>query len=54
MRGKAGRLRELVTRIVRPAESTRAEPNAAHQPVYHDLLLRQTDITRRLHAGSYL
>ena len=54
VQGKVGRLRELVTRLVRPAEATRAEPNAAHQQIYHDLLLRQTDITRRLHAGNYL
>ena len=54
VQGKAGRLRELVSRIVRPDESTRAEPTAAHKAVYHDLLLRQTDITRRLHAGNYL
>ncbi len=54
VQGKAGRLRELVNHLVRPDEATRAEPTAANKAVYHDLLLKQTDITKRLHAGSYL
>ncbi len=54
MQGKAGRLRELVAQVVRPDEATRATPQAANKALYHDLLLKQTDMTRRLHAGNYL
>ena len=54
VQGKAGRLREMVGRIVRPNEATRAEPNGARKQLYHDLLQKQTDLTRRLHSGGFL
>ncbi len=54
VQGKAGKLRDLVTRLVRPDEKTRAEPEAAHKQLYADLLHKQTDMTRRLHSGGFL
>ena len=54
VQGKAGRLRELVARLVKPAESTRAEPETRHRQLYQDLLHRQTEMTRRLHTGGFL
>ena len=47
VQGKAGKLRELVNRLVRPDESTRAEPDAANRQLYADMLHKQTEITRR-------
>ena len=54
VQGKAGRLRELVTRLVKPAENTRVEPDTRRRQLYHDLLHRQTEMTRRLHTGGFL
>ena len=54
VQGKSGKLRELVSRLVRPADRTRAEPDAGRRGLYTDLLHRQTDMTRRLHAGAML
>ena len=54
VQGKAGKLRDLVALVVRTDEATRAEPTAANRQIYHDLLLKQTDMTKRLHAGNYL
>ncbi len=52
VQGKGGKLRELIDRLVRPAERTRVEPDAGARGLYADLLHRQTDMTRRLHAGA--
>lgn len=54
VQGKAGRLRELVKRAVRPDEGTHAEPTASRRQLYQDLLQRQTGLTRRLHSGGFL
>ena len=54
MQGKTGKLRELVNRLVRPDERTRAEPDPARRQLYTDLLHKQTDMTRRLHSGAFL
>jgi hypothetical protein len=35
-------------------DSTRAEPKPAHREVYAKLLTKQSDLTRRMHAGGYL
>ena len=37
-----------------PAAHTRVEPDAGRKGLYADLLHRQTDMTRRLHAGAML
>jgi xylulokinase len=47
-------LRELAERFVRRDDATRAEPQAGKRQVYQDLLNRQTDMTRRMHAGGLL
>ncbi len=52
--GKQTTFRELCARIVVLDETTRAKPNADHKELYADLLTRQTDLTRRLHAVGYL
>ena len=52
--GKATTFRDLCGRIVKLDESTRAEPDADHKELYAQLLTRQGDITRRLHAAGYL
>ena len=54
MQGKKGRLRELVNRVVRPAEDTRAEPDPGRRQLYQDLQFKQTEMTRRLHGGGFL
>ena len=46
--------RELCARIVKLDESTRAKPDGDHKDLYADLLTRQGDLTRRLHAAGYL
>ena len=52
--GKGMKMRDLVARLVRPAERTRVEPDPGRKGLYADLLHRQTDMTRRLHAGAML
>jgi xylulokinase len=52
--GKPTTFRDLSGRIVKLEESTRAKPNAAHKDLYADLLTRQGDLTRRMHAAGYL
>jgi xylulokinase len=53
VQGKAGSMRELTERLVRPDAATRAVPqkNRAH---YQDALGRQTEMTRKLHTGGFL
>ncbi len=51
VQGKMLPLRELTDRAVRPAAATRAEPKGGPRQLYQDLLLRQTEMTRRLHCG---
>jgi xylulokinase len=51
--GKAGSLRELTERLVRPDPATRAEPQKNRQH-YQELLTRQTEMTRKLHTGGFL
>ena len=46
--------RELTEKFVRLNESTRAKPNSNHTELYTELLARQGDLTRRLHAADYL
>jgi xylulokinase len=47
-------LRELAERFVRPDDKSRAEPQPGKRQIYQDLLNRQTDMTRRMHAGGLL
>jgi xylulokinase len=51
--GKTGSLRDLTQRLVRPDAATRAEPQKNRQQ-YQELLSRQTEMTRKLHAGGFL
>jgi xylulokinase len=46
--------RELCARIVKLDPSTRAEPNEDHKETYAQLLTKQSDLTRRLHAAGHL
>jgi len=46
--------RELAEKYVRLDENTRARPTANHKALYTELLTRQGDLTRRLHAADYL
>ena len=34
--------------------SSRAKPNSDHKELYAELLTRQSDLTRHLHAADYL
>jgi xylulokinase len=52
--GKPVTFRELTAQIVKLADSTRAKPRAEHKELYADLLTRQGDLTRRMHAAGYL
>ncbi len=54
IQGKMMNLRDLTDRVVRPDASTRAEPKGTSRQLYQDLLLRQTEMTRRLQGGGYL
>ena len=54
IRGSTITYRDLIARLVRPAEQTRAEPRAAVRQVYQDLLGKQTELTRKLHIGGFL
>ena len=53
-RGQPTTFRDLCERIVKLDEATRAKPNADHKELYAELLTRQGDLTRRLHAADYL
>ena len=35
-------------------DDTRAKPHAEHKELYANLLTRQGDLTRRMHAAGYL
>jgi xylulokinase len=52
--GQQATFRELCGRIVKLDESSRCEPNSDHKSTYTQLLTRQGDLTRRLHAAGYL
>ncbi len=52
--GQPTTFRELCEKFVKLDESTRAKPDADHKDLYPDLLTRQGDLTRRLHAADYL
>ncbi len=52
--GKTATFRELCERIVKVDDSTRATPHGEHKETYTELLTRQGDLTRRLHAAGYL
>lgn len=52
--GKSTTFRELCGRIAQVDEATRATTHAEHKELYADLLTRQGDLTRRLHAAGYL
>lgn len=52
--GQPTTFRELCERFVKLDESTRAKPETDHKELYTELLTRQGDLTRRLHAADYL
>lgn len=52
--GQTTTFRNLAEKFVRLDESTRAKPNSDHKDLYTELLTRQGDLTRRLHAADYL
>ena len=52
--GKSATFRELCERIVKVDDATRAKPDTEHKELYPELLTRQGDLTRRLHAAGYL
>jgi len=51
--GKAAKLAPLAERLVKPEEKTRSEPDPRATELYHGLLVRQTDLTRKLHASGF-
>ena len=52
--GQPVTFRDLCAKIVTVDASTRAEPTESHRDIYVQALMRQTDLTRRMHAGGYL
>jgi xylulokinase len=52
--GETATFRELCARLVTVDTSTRCEPDPAHREAYANLLTRQGDLTRRMHASDYL
>ena len=52
--GQTATFRGLAEKYVKLDESTRAKPNTDHKELYAELLTRQGDLTRRLHAADYL
>ena len=54
VQGKKNKMRELVGRVVKPADGTRAEPDPSRRQLYQDLQFKQAEMTRRLHAGGFL
>ena len=52
--GKPVTFRDLCARIVELDDTTRAKPHAEHKDIYANLLTRQGDLTRRMHAAGYL
>ena len=52
--GQQATFRDLCeTKFVKLDDATRAKPHAGHKELYADLLTRQGDLTRRLHAADY-
>jgi xylulokinase len=52
--GQQPTFRDLCGRIVKLDDDTRCEPNPDLREVYTQLLTRQGDLTRRMHAAGYL
>jgi xylulokinase len=52
--GQNATFRELCAHIVKLDPKTRAEPSDSARDTYTSLLSRQTELTRRLHAGGFL
>jgi xylulokinase len=52
--GQPATFRDLCARMVRLDDTARAEPHAETRDVYTQLLTRQGDLTRRMHAAGYL
>ena len=52
--GKRTSLATIANRIIKLDPRTRAEPGKKEAQLYAGMLSRQTDLTRRLHAGAYL
>jgi xylulokinase len=52
--GSPTTFRSLAEKFVKLDEQTRARPEAEHKELYTELLTRQGDLTRRLHAADYL
>jgi len=52
--GKPATFRDLCARIVKVDASSRSEPDPDHREIYEQLLSRQSDLSRRLHAAGYL
>jgi xylulokinase len=51
--GKAVRLAQLADRLVKLDEKTRSEPEREAVEVYKNLLIRQSELTRRLHTAGF-
>jgi xylulokinase len=54
VKGQPIALDKLVDDLVVVEKKTRLAPNAAAQPLYREMLLRQIDLTKKLKAGGYL
>ncbi len=52
--GQPVTFRELCARLVQPDESTRVVPREDDHAIYVQMLARQSDLTRRLHAANHL
>ena len=52
--GKPTRFRDLAEKYVKLDESTRCKPDEGNREIYAKQLARQSDLTKRLHAGGYL
>jgi xylulokinase len=52
--GQQPTFRDLCARIVKLDAGTRCEPDGDHKEMYTQLLTRQGDLTRRMHAAGYL
>ncbi len=54
VKGKPLSLEKLVDELVKVDKATQVEPRKEDRHIYGELLLRQIDLTKRLHAGGYL
>ena len=52
--GQQATFRDLCEKIVILDEKTRTEPSDDAKDTYTELLTRQGDLTRRMHAAGYL